>query len=167
MNYVYIGKLAKAFGLKGEMKIEVDTDFISERFKKGSFVYFLSEDQYLPFKVKNYRMHNDALLVSFEGYEDINLIEKYKGLKIYKSKDDIKPLKKGEYYFSDLENLDVYVNDKIVGKVLRVEEGPLYNLLRIVKNDNKQALVPYINVYVLDVDINKNRIDITDLEGLL
>ena len=87
---------------------------------------------------------------------------------IYKSKDDIKPLKKGEYYFSDLRDLDVYVEGVRVGKVLLVEEGIKHNYLRILKDeDHKEHLVPFLDVFVKNVDLEEKRIDIVKMEGLL
>lgn len=166
MNYVNIGKILNTFGIKGELKIDSYTDFVKERFKKGSTVY-VGED-YLPFTVRSCKEHKGFLLVQFEGYEDINLVEKYKNMYVYKSRDDIKPLKKGEYYFSDLKNLDVYVNDQKIGKVINVEEGIRNNNLRVLKDeDKKEYLVPFIPVFIKNVDLEAKRIDVNSIEGLL
>lgn len=166
MEYVLIGKILNTFGIKGELKVASYTDFDDERFKKNTKVYV--GDKYLEFTVKSYRSHKGFILLTFKDHEDINLVEKYKNCLIYKSSKDIKPLKKGEYYFSDLKDLDVYVNDKLVGKVLKVEEGIKHNNLRVIKNDdNKQYLVPFIPVFILNVDLDNKRIDVLEMEGLL
>ena len=166
MEYVTIGKILNTFGIKGELKVDVYTDFLKDRFKKGSTVYV--GDNYLPFVVESYREHKGFLLLQFKDNNDINLVEKYKGLYLYKSKDDIKPLKDGEYYFSDLKNLDVYVNDKIVGKVINVEQGLRNNNLRVLKNeDNKEYLIPYLPVFIKEVNLKENKISINWIEGLI
>ena len=166
MEFVEIGKILNTFGIKGELKVASNSDFVEERYKKGSLVYV--GEQHIPFKVKSVRTHKGFLLVLFEDNEDINLVEKYKNMFIYKSKDDIKPLKDGEYYFSDLRDLDVYVDNKYVGKVLKVEEGISSNNLRILKQeDNKQYLVPFLPVFIKNVDLDNKRIDIVYMEGLL
>ena len=166
MEYVNIGKIVNTFGIKGELKVASNTDFVEERFKKGSTVYI--GEEHLPFTVLNHREHKGFLLVSFRDHEDINLVERYKNMMIYKSKDDIKPLKKGEYYFSDLKDLEVYVEDRHVGKVLKVEEGVRHNYLRILKEeDGKEYLVPFMDVFVQGVDLDQKRIDVIKMEGLL
>ena len=166
MEFVEIGKILNTFGIKGELKVASNSDFVEERYKKGSLVYV--GEQHIPFKVKSVRTHKGFLLVLFEDNEDINLVEKYKNMFIYKSKDDIKPLKDGEYYFSDLRDLDVYVDNKYVGKVLKVEEGISSNNLRILKQeDNKEYLVPFLPVFIKNVDLDNKRIDIVYMEGLL
>jgi 16S rRNA processing protein RimM len=166
MEYVVIGKIVNTFGIKGELKVYSYTDFVKERFKKGSKVY-LSE-KYLPFEVNSCREHKGFLLVSFKDHEDINLVEKYKNMLIYKAKEDIKPLKKGEYYFSDLRDLEVYVEGEKIGRVKIVEEGIRSNNLRIVKYaDEKEYLVPFLDVFIEKVDLENKRIDIVKMEGLL
>lgn len=164
MEYVKIGKIVNTFGIKGELKVDCFTDFIDERFKKDSTVY-IGENK-IPFVMKNHKMHKGFLIIQFIDNEDINLVEKYKNMYIFKSKDDIKPLDKGEYYFSDLKDLDVYVNDKLVGKVIRVESGISSNYLRI-SIDQKEKLVPYLPAFIENVDLNEHKIEIKDIEGLL
>ena len=166
MEYVVIGKIVNTFGIKGELKVYSYTDFVKDRFRKGSTVY-LSE-KYLPFVVNSCREHKGFLLVSFKDHEDINLVEKYKNMLLYKAREDIKPLKKGEYYFSDLRDLEVYVDGENVGKVKNVEEGIRNNNLRIVKYaDKKEYLVPFLDVFIENVDLERKRIDIIKMEGLL
>ena len=36
MNKTYIGKIVGTFGIKGELKVYSESDFIEERFKKGN-----------------------------------------------------------------------------------------------------------------------------------
>ena len=166
MEFVEIGKIVNTFGVRGELKVAAYTDFVSERFKKGSVVYV--SEKHIPFTVKSFKEHKGFLLVLFKDNEDINLVEKYKNALIYKAKEDIKPLKKGEYYFSDLTGLDVYVNGELKGKVLKVEESIRNNNLRIRKEeDGKECLVPFLPVFIENVDLEENRIDVVKMEGLL
>lgn len=168
MEYVLIGKIATTFGLKGEVKVDVYTDFGDERFKVGSLVYLEVKDQYVALEIKTKRYHANRLLISFKGLEDLGSVEPYKGLKLYKDKASIKPLREGEYYFSDLEGLDVFLNGKLVAKVKRVEEGPGYNYLRVISKDQKEVLIPFIkDVFIESVDLQNKLINIKYWEGLL
>lgn len=166
MEYIVIGKIVNTFGLKGDLKIQSYSDFDNERYKKESTVY-VGED-HIPFIMNSYKIHKGNILITFKDNLDINKVEKYKNMLIYKAKEDIKPLKKGEYFFSDLENLDVYCNDELIGKVLKVEEGIKNNNLRVRKIDKREILIPFIqNVFIKDVNLELKRIDIVFMEGLL
>ena len=164
MEYILLGKIVNTFGIRGELKVQYTTDFVEERFKKGSIVYV--GDDKLAFEVKSHKLHKGFLLVLFKDNEDINLVEKYKNMFIYKAKEDVKPLKKGEYYFSDLMDLNVYVDDVLIGKIINVEEGISSNYIRIL-HGQKESLVPFLPVFVKKVDLDNKRIDINNIEGLL
>ena len=113
-------------------------------------------------------MHKGFVMLSLVGLDNINLVLKYKDMYIYKSCDDIKPLGDGKYYFKDLINLDVYLDDKQVGKCINVEEGKAYNFLRIKKDDGKECLVPNLPVFIKNVDLANSRINLIDkASGLL
>lgn len=167
MDYVTIGKIINYFGLKGEVKIDNCSDFISNRYKVDSKVY-IGED-YKSFTIRTFRQHKGYVMISFVDYPDLTSIEKLnlREQLVYKSVEDIKPLKKGEYYFKDLKDLDVFVDDNKVGKVMEVEPGKAYNFLRIKKLDNSEALVPNIKQFVLNISLDNKRIDIVNMEGLL
>lgn len=164
MEYILVGKILNTFGIKGELKVEVHTDFADERFNNGSIVY-IGEDhkEYVCLK---YRMHNEFLLLTLKDHEDINLIEHLKNRNIYIKDSDLKPLNNG-YYFKDLLNMEVYMDNKKAGTVISVEEGRASSYIRVKKNDGKTSLVPVLDVYLEKVDIENKRIDLKHLEGLL
>lgn len=166
MEFVCIGKIVNTFGLRGDLKIISYSDFDSDRYKKGSTVYV--GENHIPFVMNTYKIHKGSILITFKDNLDINLVEKYKNMNIYKAKEDIKPLKKGEYFFSDLKDLNVYCENELIGKVKYVEEGTRNNNLRIVKVDKTEVLVPFIQeVFIKNVDLENKRIDIVKMEGLL
>ena len=167
MSYIAIGKVLGTWGLKGDIKVSIDTDFIKERYKKGSYVYICDKDDYIRFTVDSYKQDKNHLILKFKEINDINDIEKYIGQLVYKDKADIKPLKDGEYYFHELYDLDVLVDDTVIGKVIAVEPGVAHNYLRIRKSDGKTSLVPFIPIFIKAVDKKKGIVDIIKMDGLL
>lgn len=168
MEYILIGVIANTFGIKGELKIKSYSDFDKERYKKGNTVFIEYNNEYLPFVVHSFREHKGMSIVAFKDYLDINLVEKYKGSNIYFDKAKIKPSKNGEFYWFELKGLSVYDDkDNFLGKVLRVEETGANSNLRVEKEDKSTFLVPYIKQFILNIDIENNRIIIKIIEGLL
>ena len=165
MEFVVIGKIINTFGIKGEVKVESHTDFETERFKTDSIVYI--GEKHIPLTVKSYRIHKGFIMLAFKEYDNINQVLEYKDMYIYKSTEDIAPLKEGEYYFKDLENLDVYLSDTCIGKCLYVEEGKAYNFLRIKENNGKEVLVPNLPVFIDSISLVDKRIVLKDVDGLL
>ena len=50
-------------------------------------------------------------------------------------------------------------------KVINVEEGVRNNFIR-VKTEDKEVLIPYIEQFILNTDLEENRIDVINMEGL-
>ena len=164
MEYVIIGEIINTFGIRGELKIDSHTDFINDRYKKDSIIYI--GEEYKEYVCENVRVHKGFIILKLKGFDNINNVLDLKGKMIYKNVDDIKSLKDGEYYFKDLKGLDVFVDNKKVGIILKVEKGISYNFLRI-KKDDEEILVPYLKNFILNVDIANNRIDVVKMDGLL
>lgn len=79
-EFLVIGKLRRPHGVKGELLMEVLTDF-PERIQVGMTVYL--GEQYLPVQIKNIRIHVNALLVSINGYDDRESAGELRNLEVY------------------------------------------------------------------------------------
>lgn len=163
IKYYRIGKILNTHGLKGDLKIMVVSDF--DRFKKGDVVYLLHKGEYIELKVIKRSEYPPHILVRFEGYEDINLVEKYKGDELFITSLQQEKLDDGEYYFHELIGLEV-VNERNITKgiVCDVREVPQGYLLVVKKPDGKNALVPFRNEFVGKV--TSKRIIVKEIEGL-
>lgn len=79
MKEINIGMLVNTHGLRGEMKVKVLTDFPQLRFQKGAVVHLQLAQGQFDLKVQHVRESKGQLLVKFEGYDDINQVEGWKG----------------------------------------------------------------------------------------
>lgn len=169
MKYIRIGKIINTHGIKGELKIRSESDFDAERYAAGNTVYIRYEGEYLPFVCDTYRVHKGFPLVSFRDNKDINLVEKYKNCFLYIKDTDRKELHDGRHYISDLIGLDVVDEEgRYIGKVKDIEETMGANrYMRIERDNEKDALVPYVPVFIKKVDTEEKKIVIHAEEGLL
>lgn len=169
MEYICIGRIVNTFGIRGEMKIQSYSDFDEKRYAKGNTVYILYQDQYLPFVTASFRRHKGFSLVSFADHQDINLVEQYKECEVYIDKDSRQVLKKGEYYRSDLEGLEVFDEEgNRIGKVSAVEDTLGANtFLRVEREEGNDVLIPYVKAFVKEVQMEEGKIIIHMVEGLL
>ena len=75
-----IGKIVNTHGIRGELKVVPNTDFVEERYAIGNEVMIKFGRDTLTFEIDSVRAHKGCLLVTFKGYHNINDVEKYKGL---------------------------------------------------------------------------------------
>ncbi len=169
MEYIRIGKIVNTHGIKGELKIQSYSDFDAERYQKNHIVYIQSENQYIPFKVATYRNHKGMPLVSFIDHQNINNVEKYKNCDVFINKEDRKPLKNGEHYWDEFVGLTALdENGNKIGTTMHMEStNGAQNNLRIKTNDGKEILVPYIPMFIKEMNPEEKTIIIYLQEGLL
>lgn len=162
MEKVIVGQIVNTHGIKGELKVKASTDFVEERFAPGAKLFLDYHNQDIEMTVASHRFHKGHVLVTFENLRDINLVEKYKGCFIYAPKDE-SLLDEGEYYISDLIGCQVYDRGHLIGDVIDVQLYDHHDIL-VVKGKEK-VMIPYVDAFVIDEDIENKRIDVQLIEG--
>ena len=153
----YLGKLVNTHGLRGEVKIISDFKYKDIVFKEGNVIYI--DDT--PYTIKSYRTHKNFDMVKLEGITKIDQAEVFKGSSVYINKND--------YKFpgvldSDLIGLSVYDKTKYKGKIVGIEKSTLYTLL--VVDGVKRHLIPNIEKFIKDIDLDSKKIYINYIKGL-
>lgn len=162
-NKVYVAKLGKAVGLKGHLRLFIDSDF-PEQFKKGST--FLTNKNF-QLTISEYLKDRD--LISFEGFSDMESAKKLTNTELYTTIEQTKEfckLKDNEFFWFDLISCEVYEDNLKLGVVSDVHRFPLNDYLE-VKTDSqlvekglpKIFLIPHIfETFIQRVDIENKKI---------
>ena len=167
MEYISIGKITNTHGLKGTLKVKSFTDFKEDRYKKGSLLYISFKDEFIPVTVSHHRYVKTLDYLTFREYDDINMVEKYKGSFLMFNKEEAADLEEDEFYFDELIGLDVYTDDLLVGKCGDVRDYPQGEVIVVKRDDKKDALIPFRKEFVKEVNKELKRIYLINWEGLL
>lgn len=160
---VRVGKIVNTHGLKGEVKCIYLTDDM-ERFDDFDHVYIEDTEERLD--IENVRYMKGMVYLRFRGVDNINLVEKYKNKYIIIDETQMKTLDEDSYYVSDLIGLEVYdLDGSYLGKITYVYQTGANDVYELDRN--KELLIPAIKEVVKSVDINKGRMTIKKIEGLL
>jgi len=166
-NQLRVGRLLKAHGLKGALKLELYTDNPERRFVAGAeFTLQVPEASSWHGKtvtVREYRVMNGNSVVFFEGVDDRNAAETLVRAILWIDQDD-EP-EDDAWYDHQLVGLDVVRDDAVVGRLARVEHLPAQDLL-VVRTDDREVMVPFVQAFVPTVDPAAGRIVITPPAGL-
>ncbi len=162
MKYALVGKIVNSFGIRGEMKVTIETDNL-HRFDKGNTLYIGEEHEKVV--VSSSRIHKGCCLLTINESFDINSILNYINKNLYVDLDEVR--KPGEIYFDDLIDCMVYDNDILIGKVIDILEVPQGSLLQIEKNNKEISLVPNRKEFINSIDIENKKIVLNVIEGLL
>ena len=168
MNYYQIGKIVNTHGIKGEVRVQAITDFPEKRFAPGATVYaFQKGKDPVALTVKSHRKHKQFDLLSFEGMEDINLVEPLKQADLKIAEDQQDGLADGEYYYHQIVGLNVVdLDGNSIGKIKEIMESGANDVWVIQRAGKKDLLIPAIKDVVKDVQIENHQVIIDMLDGL-
>lgn len=155
MNYIYVGKIVNTHALKGEVRLISNFEFKERVFKKDNVIYVGIKKE--PLKIEFYRKHKQFDMLKFYGIDYINDVLKYKGLNVYCDEDDLK-LKEDEILISELTNYEVYLDDKLLGKISEYRSD---NGNKLIKVNNKY--IPYNDTFITKYDKINKRIYFHDI----
>jgi 16S rRNA processing protein RimM len=162
-----IGKIINVRGLQGELKIASLTDFPLLRYRKGNTVYLEKNGQYLPLIVKTSHHQPGTDYVQFEGYLDINLVKDWMNLYLYADKENIR-LKPGNFFYEDLMGMTIEDEQGLtLGIVIAIDRIANRINLRMDRKPLADVLIPFIDVFIKNVNTEKKIITVSLIEGML
>lgn len=167
-NQLRVGRLVKAHGLKGALKLELYTDAPERRFLTGA-EFTLQVPEASPWHgktvtVREYRVMNGNPVVFFEDVEERTAAESLVRAILWIDQ-DTDEAEDNAWFDHQLVGLDVVRDDVVVGKVARVDHLPAQDLL-IVSTGEGEVMVPFVEAIVPTVDIAGGRVVVTPPPGL-
>ncbi|MBN9223477.1 MAG: ribosome maturation factor RimM [Microbacterium sp. SCN 70-27] len=166
-----VGRLVKAHGLKGALKLELYTDDPDGRFVPGA-VFTLQVPEASPWHgktvtVREFRWMNSHPVVFFEGIDDRTAAESIVRAILWIDQDETAAAEDDAWYDHQLVGLDVVRDGTVVGRVVRVDHFPAQDLLivRPLESDD-EILVPFVSAIVPEVDVVAGRVVVTPPAGL-
>ena len=170
---IYVAKLGRTVGLKGQMKIYIESDF-PEQFKKGVKL-FTNKNQALEIETINF---NNST-VKFVGINDIDIAKKYTNNTLFTTYEQSKAkckLGKNQFFWYDIKGCKVYENNICLGVVIDINRFPSDDyltiktdekLLKYNKKTAKDFLIPYNKNFIISVDIEKKVIGVKNSLDIL
>ena len=164
-----VGRLTKAHGLKGGLKLELFTDDPDRRFTPGAS-FSLQVPETSPWHGKRLelaelRWYNGHPVGFFAGVADRTAAESLTKAILWIDQDPAEAAEPDAWYDHQLVGLDVVRDGAVVGVIDRLEHFPAQDLL-VVKVGDREVLVPFVRALVPEVDVEHRRIVVTPPDGL-
>lgn len=164
-----VGRLTKAHGLKGALKLELFTDDPSRRFTPGA-QFTLQVPTSSPWHGKTLtlaelRWYNSQPVGFFEGVVDRMAAETLVKAILWIDKDADEAAEPDAWYDFQLVGLRALRDGVEVGTVVRVEHFPAQDLL-VINTGEREVLVPFVSAIVPAVDIEAGTVTMTPPVGL-
>jgi 16S rRNA processing protein RimM len=166
-DMVLVGRIARPHGIRGQVFVNPETDFVEDRFAVGATLWTRSDRGEEQLTIGTARVQNGRPVVGFEGFSSIDDVERLAGLELRIPEQALQPLQPGSYYRHQLVGCIVETTaGKRVGVVARVDEGAGGQLL-VVDGTDGEILIPFAADICVAIDVGAKRIGIEAPEGLL
>jgi 16S rRNA processing protein RimM len=165
-----VGRLTKAHGLKGALKLELFTDEPERRFVPGA-TFTLQVPTSSPWHGKTIelaelRWYNSHAVGFFVGIDDREAAETLVRAILWVDHDVTElPAESDAWYDHQLVGLRALRDGAEVGRVIRVDHLPAQDLLAI-DTGSGEVLVPFVSAMVPTVDIKAGTVTLTPPPGL-
>lgn len=161
-----IGRVVKAHGIRGEVAVEVTTEDPDRRFAPGEVLTGRLRGNDRPLTVAVARPHQGRLLVTFDEVPDRTAAEGMRGMKFFAAPLDDDGEDDG-FYDHELVGLRVLHEGTDIGEVTGVTHTVNRAILDVSLTAGGEAMVPFVEDIVPEVDLETGTLTITPPDGLL
>ncbi|HIE1098971.1 MULTISPECIES: ribosome maturation factor RimM [Stenotrophomonas] len=153
---ILLGRIVGAFGVRGEIKLESWTEPRSAIFRYQPWILRSPNGQESTFEGARGRDSGKHLVARFPGVEDRDTVEAMHGTEVYVARSALPPPKPDEYYWVDLEGLDVKTTEGVaLGQVSHLFSTGANDVV-VVRGD-RERMIPFVQPdFVKSVDFEAN-----------
>lgn len=164
---VLVGRIARPHGLRGQVVVNPETDFVEERFRPGERLWTRMGGREAALTIASARVQSGRPVIAFQGMSRREDVEPLAGLELRIPEDTLRSLEPGRYYEHQLVGCIVETVEGIVlGPVVRVEGGPGGSRFAVDRT-GEEVLIPLAVEICVDIDVAAGRIRVEAPEGLL
>ncbi len=157
-DYLIVAQIVAPFGIKGEVKAEIWTDFPDRLADRATVLLGREDEEPRAYTLRGVRFHQGQALLTLEGCADRTAAEALRGLYVEIPAEEAAPLPAGAYYVHQIIGLDVVgLDGEVWGRVASVMQTPS-NDVYIVEGERGQFLLPALPDFVQSVDLEHRRI---------
>lgn len=164
-DWVAIGKILKAIGLDGWVRLSIMTDF-PERFESGAEYHFQTRaGSPVPCTIDEVREHfsEEILEVKFAGLDSREAVMPFTGAYLVIPKSEREPADDASFYPDEIQGLEVLSPEgKKVGRVLKLEADAPSPYLVVETAEYGEVLIPFRKVFFAEISKKKALLRLKD-----
>jgi len=164
---IEIGRVVKTHSLKGYVRVRLFSDTLKDYISQKEVSIRKKDGSFQNLKIEKTQPYKGDLLIKFEGLSHIDDVVDMVKSTLYLKKTLLPPLEKDEYYHFQLRGLKLMTKEgSFIGTVTEIISTAANEVL-VVKDGQKEHLIPFIGDVIDKVDLDGGLILINPLEGLL
>lgn len=166
MEKIIIGKIVNVVGLKGEVKVYNYSEE-ADRFERLERIYLGDDKKSIEYKIENVRYKDHMVILRLLNIDNRDKAESLKNQMVYMAEEDLEELPEGVYYVKDMIGMDVVSSEGLhLGKLRDVNTNTPQKVYEVERPGKKDILIPGVDEFILDIDMEKRVITVKVIEGL-
>ena len=166
-RWAAVGRIARAHGNRGQVVVDLETDFPEKRFQSGAELFVERGGKVEPLTLTSVRFQRDRPVIGIAGVDTMDAAEQLAGIELKVPVRQLAALPKDTFYRHDLVGCRVDTNGGETVGVVRDVEGTMSGSRLVVAGTRGEVLIPLASAICTAIDPAAKRIVIDPPEGLL
>lgn len=165
-DFSFVGSIKAARGLKGELLVNLFTAHPAHLAGLESLYLRFDGLPKILYTVQRTKWDGSKFILKLHNVDDRNKAESLKGAKIFIPEGAAYKTEEDEYFIDDLIGMNVVdTAGTKLGTIRDVLNYPAHDVY-VISNDTKEILVPAVQEYVREVNLNTGTVMISIIDGL-
>ena len=162
-QYLEVGKVTRAHGLMGEVRVQPWAD--SPEFL-CQFKTLYVDKTHWPIQVERARVHKNMAILKFQGITDVPGALSLRNAILYIDRADAH-LPEGTFFLADLHGLEVRdaQSGEVLGKIEDVLTLPANNVY-VVRGGQREWMIPAVPEFIAETNLEEGYLRVNVIQGL-
>lgn len=162
-----VGKIVNTQGIKGEIRVLSNSDFKDIRFAVGNKLEAKMRRETEMIEIERHYTHKNFDILKLKGYDNINDVLKFKNALLLGEALNDEVLDSGEYFVEQIVGLTVVDQEGTKVGVVKAINTQSYQKLLTIETDSKDAMIPYVDEFVSEINLDTNTMHVKLIPGLI
>ncbi|MGE4545213.1 MAG: ribosome maturation factor RimM [Pedobacter sp.] len=162
-----LGVVIGTHGLRGDLKVRGDDKDVRLLTQIRQLVFLRGDETVRVCACDKADWHKGNVVLHLEGIKDVNSAQPLVGCEVAVQREDVPVLPAGEYYWHQLKGLTA--SDRRLGVIGRIDDifTTAAHDIYVVVGSYGEVLVPAVDVFLVEVDLQKRCVLFDLPEGLV
>lgn len=168
MGLLKYGKITKAHGISGELKLTPFSHELHSLTSLKAIIIEMTPDRgQVEYRVTKCRLQKGSAIIKLEGVDSVDDTQELTGKIVYIDNSQLPQLEEGEFFWFQLIGLNIYTEEgRYLGEVRSLIDRAYQSVL-VVKDGDKEVLIPLTEPFVKEINLKDSKIIISNLSRLL
>ncbi|NIP37482.1 MAG: 16S rRNA processing protein RimM [Candidatus Dadabacteria bacterium] len=169
MGFIPYGVISKSHGLRGGVRLIIySADPSNLGVLESVYIKAGDTDKFTEYNIESHSLSGKHIILNLEGVQSIEQADELKGKEVFVQAEQLGRRDEDEFYYHELQGLSVFDKENnLLGNVIKLNASGPQELLEVELENGNEALIPFVEPILVEVNIENKRIVVDPPPGLL